>query len=320
MYEAGAAKSIVPGRVHASLFDDGPVTICFDPWLDIIDPARPPFGFKFLTGRRRNVIAVKSIANNWYQEPALPDIIAQVNELAGARERLGYGTSMGAYAIHNFAGALNITRGLLFGPQFSVDPAKAKFDQRWRRDAEKLTFTHDTPAESPSLRGFLLYDGQNILDRMHAALILRHHALAPVAINYAGHKLTEFFAPDCALADIVMRFIDDRLTYADIVTHRRRLRAASTLYWERLAEQAVLHKKFTLALRAAAKTADRTGRLTLLGSHWRACALHLSGNEAEAAASWRKLLADPSRQVNAAWLLERFRKKFRITQIALTEA
>src|SRR3712207_3764874 len=91
-------------QLFASVTHDGPGVVCFGTWLPVPGGPRPPFGFAWCRSRGLNVVSVRSLRNDWYQNAEMDRILDLVDAACGpARPRFGYGSSMGAYAVLNFS-------------------------------------------------------------------------------------------------------------------------------------------------------------------------------------------------------------------------
>jgi len=82
---------------------------------------------------------------------------------------IGYGGSMGGYAVLRYAALIGLHRGFVFSPQFSVDPSEAPFD-RYRTEAFFKPEFHSGMGIRPEhIAGDIqvFYDPYEIVDRMH---------------------------------------------------------------------------------------------------------------------------------------------------------
>lgn len=63
-------------------------------------------------------------SNNWYPQGIIRECLpAVLTKIEHFKQRITYGSSMGAYAAIKYSRALGATASAAFGPQFSIDPA-----------------------------------------------------------------------------------------------------------------------------------------------------------------------------------------------------
>ncbi len=158
----------------------------------------PPFAISMARELGMAFLGVIPRTNCWWQHPefgAVRDVIAA--KLAG-REVMAYGSSMGAYGIINAAAEVEITRGLAFVPQYSIDRAVVPFEKRWSDEAAQLTFENDRIQSAEITAPFtVIYDEDHGLDRQHIALLKprmpqsRFISLPGSGHNPAAHLLAQ---------------------------------------------------------------------------------------------------------------------------------
>src|SRR5258708_27247066 len=85
------------------------------------------------SGRKRmadrlNVSAVWFVSHepNWFPQDETVTAISSLNDMISSRffVGIGYGLSQGAHAILRYESELNLTVGLAFSPQASIDPSE----------------------------------------------------------------------------------------------------------------------------------------------------------------------------------------------------
>jgi len=81
-----------------------------------------PWGFDFVKSYNVNVLSFSSIVKaNWYRSHEVHDFIKLLSKkLSIFNEKLGYGGSMGGFAVSAFSNCLGINRQLLMNPISSL--------------------------------------------------------------------------------------------------------------------------------------------------------------------------------------------------------
>jgi len=288
----------IDGRVnklYSAIVGHGPVVICFDQWTQNPDITAPPFGFAFWKSRGANVVAVKSGVNDWYQGAEMPAILAAIDEMCGDRERIGYGSSMGAYAVLNFSTELRISQALLFAPQFSIDRSLVPFERRWTGEFERTKFVRDQVAVSrPIERGAIFFDPREIDDGRHIALISVRHPLPIVKVPFSSHSTIQYFSTAGALARLAEEVVFHGIPVEGLIAKRRALRLNSSLYWTKRSQANHRRKRFALALEDALRAETLPKNDSAFSAHLRATALWGMHQRDAAIAIWRAQTSDPN--------------------------
>ena len=201
-----------------------------------------PFGKDFLD--RHEVPGVYFVAkwNHWWQpagcRPAAQAARAYLDSL-GPASVMTYGSSMGGFGAALHSRDLGADTVLMLAPQFSVDPAKAPGETRWKAEAGRLTFLHDdlTAQISRTARKILIYDPRTP-DQAHADLFaaIPNTELFPTPAG--GHAIGHFLLQTSMLQDLVLTALEGRLTwqgYRSLVRQRRR---QAGNYWHQLGRAA----------------------------------------------------------------------------------
>ena len=108
-----------------------------------------------------DVVAFKSAKNLWYQNLSSETLTAVERFIAGHQtsyvKRVGYGSSMGAYAAIQFSRSLRLDIVLALSPQFEIDKP---YDQRWQSAASLIEFQHriDASTIASECKYFVAYD------------------------------------------------------------------------------------------------------------------------------------------------------------------
>ena len=289
-------------QVQAKITSDGPTAICFDPWLNKQDPARPPFGLRYFSSNNINVVSVKSHGNHWYQFAEMDEVIARINRRVTSRQRVGYGSSMGGYAAINFSERLSLTSVLLFAPQFSPDLAKVPWENRWR-EQEDLECRYDVVSEIAPIGGYIFFDPYNLNDRKHAALITQRHPLTPIKMPFSGHHALDWFGQNKTISQLIKSVIFDPGRQADAIHDRRRDRDKIANYWFNLSAHCLGKGRPVMALRAARRGLECERGDLVLARHSYAVCLYATGALEEAQLIWRTALANPAEMARQRFLL-----------------
>lgn len=207
---------------------------------------RPGFGQDFLRKAEIDGIFVTCRGNDWYQYPETPKALAVIAERAKRYpEVVTYGSSMGAYAAIRFASTIGANRVVAISPQYSIDPACAPFEKRWRRDAERIPFIGDDMAAfaPKSALVYILVDplhpdfahARLLSEALPKAVILR----APFAKHPVGHFLRESGIINIVISGLVL----GKLSVAEWCNLRRSRRMLSPIYKSTLEERLSLRRQ-----------------------------------------------------------------------------
>lgn len=236
--------------VHSQVSDDPLVVVNFEFWWPAPSLAPAPTAEEFFTARGINFVGVRGAANDWFQDDEILDVIEAVRVATPGGRRVGYGGSMGGFAVINFAEDLELHSLVAVCPQFSIDPAKVPFEPRWRDEAAAITFRHDKIGRiSPIRRGYGIYDPATI-DARHAALIRARHDIAPIELRFAGHDVLRMLTEAGVAAELLIGLVTDRFDRAAFVRNLRSGRGQSGVAWLGAAEARARRGHARAALRA----------------------------------------------------------------------
>jgi hypothetical protein len=236
--------------VYHRVSDSPDVVVNFDWWQPAPSREAPSSAADFFVKRGINFIGVKPAQNDWFQQDEILRAIAAIRAATPGARRIGYGGSMGGYAVINFSADLGLDTMIAVCPQFSIDRAKVPFERRWEPEAASITFRHDRIVAIPPIqRGFVLFD-PNDIDAKHWHLIARRHPLTPLAISFAGHYQLAFLNQVGLTADLLLDVINNTF---DRVAFRRRIRTVrshSNIIWQGAAISLAHRRAFEQAMRA----------------------------------------------------------------------
>jgi hypothetical protein len=173
--------------------------------------------------------------NNWYQTPDMPAALdAAAVYCRGFGRVVTYGSSMGAYAAVIASRALGADAIIAMTPQFSIDPAKVPFEQRWRRYASALDFLwDDMPAGiAPNADLHILYDPVDALDAKQVALFRPHtRSMAALPLPFSGHPVLPHLIELELHSEVVEGLTRGTTSVRDLRQIVRARRAGSACYW-----------------------------------------------------------------------------------------
>ena len=222
------------------------VAVTFTP----LGTGRPGRGDGFAQGflKKRGIPSLCFVSrwDHWWLVPGMAEALRLAAGIAKGFPRVvTYGASMGGYGAIAFSKAVGATEVLAFSPQYSIDPRRVSFEQRWKHHAEKIDFAHEDlgPMRSNTAEIMLFYDPRSP-DARHAALIdaerVRHFKAANV-----GHGVIGYLNAIGTLGKVVEAVLDGREIPlpADFLKRRREWSG----YWKSVADQAIKTGRLPLA-------------------------------------------------------------------------
>jgi len=223
-----------------------------------------PLGFEMVQRKEWSLLSIQSLSDSWFRAS---DLVAFFDSLAasGFFESftqvifLGFGPACG-HAACAYSSAAPGAAVLSSAPAATLDPERAGFDRRFRRD-RKRDFSRygDAPAlVAGASEVVILYDPTDAASGAHAAQFRGPQvALAPLRFTGpAPHRLVA----DGGLLVLLLRALSNRrLTRARVAALVRPIRRTDATYLWRLARIAQSHGQFDRARRVAEYAADVTG-------------------------------------------------------------
>lgn len=190
-----------------------------------------------------DVVAFKSTKNLWYQNLS-QETIAAVDQFIATRatpyvKRVGYGSSMGGYAVIQFSRSLKLDVVLALSPQFEIDKS---YDQRWQAVAKLIDFQHriDSSAIAVDCKYFVAYDPGTI-DLCHVEKLrelIVEERLVEIPTPYSGHPAGHYLAETGLIQDLVISVLKNgTVEHIAISKHRRRSKTYLYELSKRLASQ-----------------------------------------------------------------------------------
>ena len=275
---------------HVPAGDGRRHVVTFDPWHADLTLDRPAFGEAFLAKEGIAATHVLTRGNDWYQYPELFEALAAARATtAGAERVVTYGSSMGAYAAIRFIDAVGAHGALALSPQYSVDPRKAPFEDRWGQAQRAIRFVDaiDGPVRSGCVPT-IVYDPRSI-DRLHVARFRDDIPIAEIRIPHAGHPATTYALEAGLLRQMLFDLLDDTLDVRATEAALRARRGTLPLYFSLLADaQPTWRPRTSVALaRRAAEMAPKSA----VAHHYLAMRLAAAGAYAEAGTAHRASIA-----------------------------
>ncbi len=256
------AREIFRGRhyraVHCHVSNDPLVVVNFEFWWPTPSIEDQPSAEAFFAARGINFVGIRGAHNDWFLDDEILDVVAAVRRATEGCRRVGYGGSMGGFAVINFAHDLHLDSLVAVCPQFSIDRAKAPFECRWAEEAATIAFRHDKIALIPPIQdGYLIYDPASI-DAAHAVLIREYHPLVAVPIPFTGHDILRALGQADVLEELLIGLIAGGFDRPTFVRRLRAGRSRSGVCWLCAAEARLRLGHLRAALRAILAAKDLT--------------------------------------------------------------
>ncbi|MBD7941364.1 tetratricopeptide repeat protein [Brevundimonas guildfordensis] len=227
---------------------------------------RPGFGEEFLRNAGVSAIHVMGVREDWYQYPEMAAAMQAVRQAtAGAERVMTYGSSMGGYAALRFADAAGANAALAISPQYSIDPNKVPFEQRWIQDSRRIRWLPEIDGQlTCSVSPVVVFDPVGH-DGLQGALIQRDIEIRPVRLPYVSHPATTYLGEVGLLQSLVLQTLSGELDVGAFNRKARQARRRSGLYIANLA-QAQPDYRQSLAVSLARLSVERAPGNPLAGS------------------------------------------------------
>jgi hypothetical protein len=195
------------------------LAVTFQPY-DFLGFDAKGFGENFFVSLGYDVLCFKITENEWYQNASVEDMTNLTEKyLKHYSSRVGYGSSMGAYAALYFAKALELHKVIACSPQFSIDSSSVSFELRWIEEAASLPFNHTPMTGDDDIEVIMLYDPFNELDKQHVNLIRQEFPTGQdIKLPFSGHPSITALA-EC---EMLRHSLECLLDGKDIDLHRTR--------------------------------------------------------------------------------------------------
>lgn len=153
-----------------------------------------------------SVLGFVAKAPNWYPQRDMQraiDHLANDPALQGFKKRLGYGSSMGGYALLRYGKALQLDMAFVLAPQCSIDPADIT-DPRFNKFFNPAL--HPAMKLQPQDIDFpvvAVFDPLDVVDNAHMREIACSGEVMPLPVRNAGHVVAELVAGTVRLARVL---------------------------------------------------------------------------------------------------------------------
>ncbi|MBF7695518.1 hypothetical protein [Acinetobacter rathckeae] len=184
-----------------------------------------------------NVIGVMPKEKSWFPVESMYQMMQAVEPyLAQFKTIVGYGGSMGGYAVIKYAKLLRMSRAIAFVPQYSINPQEVE-DRRYAEFFDiNLHRDMDISAQdiSPQTDYIIVYDPYYNEDKEH---YLKIKGLLPrlmtLNLPFTGHDALSVLASSSLLNDFIRHKLDQNYFYTQI----RQVKKNSKFYYRNVIGQ-----------------------------------------------------------------------------------
>jgi hypothetical protein len=200
---------------------------------DHAPPASMGAGQEFFEKNEISAVHIISKANHWWLTkeflPAL-DLVRSYADREGYKELVTYGSSMGGYGALVASGRLRANRVVASVPQYSIDPEKAPWEDRWVKDAAKLTFGLEN-FEKQVGRGdiYIFSDPLYGPDQKHVQKIREHRPVKHLKVSFAEHDVSRVLVELGIISAVTLAAVRGEIEPASFGQMVRERRATSPL-------------------------------------------------------------------------------------------
>ena len=242
MEELYRSDSVVVRRVSAE--DRTRWVVTFDNFGIGAGFNRSGFGEAFFRSRGISAIHVLGRSDDWYQYDDMPLALKAVRvAVAGSDRVMTYGSSMGGYAAIRFADRLGANAVLALSPQYSIDPAKTPFDDRWNQDSHRIKWLPEI--DGPVVcqcRPVIVFDPKS-RDGSHVLRLSKDIQITGIPLPYSGHPATTYLQEANLLEPMILAVLDDTLDPHAAQAEARRTRKTNMAYLNELTRIQPPHRK-----------------------------------------------------------------------------
>ena len=183
-----------------------------------------------------NVIGIMPKQKSWFPESSMREMFAQIQELiAPFKTRIGYGGSMGGYAVIKYSNLLDLKRVVALVPQYSINPEEVE-DPRYNMffHPEQNAYMRIQPQDVAAEREYIVvYDPYCPEDRAH---YLKLEQVLPkiqtLNLPFTGHDAIAVLANSELLHDFLLHEFDASYFYRKI----RQVKKNSKFYYRKVIE------------------------------------------------------------------------------------
>lgn len=256
------------GPEHLALFvqEGDTLVVSFDRAARVYGEEKDglPLGFEAVRKREWSLLSILSLGDTWFRSA---DLVAFFDELADSGffdsfEQvifLGFGPACGHAACAYSAAAPGAVI-LASSPAATLDPERAGFERRFRRDRIRdFSRYGDAPRLVSAARSaVVLYDPTQTAAAAHAGQF-HGPSVTLVPLRFTGPSPHRLIAVGSLLVPLLRALVNGRLDRARVAALMRPVRRADPDYLWRLAQVAQSQGQFDRARRVADYAADVTG-------------------------------------------------------------
>jgi hypothetical protein len=188
-------------------------------------------------------VIVLTKKNDWFLNTDLPELLKSCAAVASSFTNVAcYGFSMGGYAAMIFSAAVRANRVALISPQFTIDRAKAPFEDRWRGASATIDFSLESFDDriAQDAAGFVVFDPNHDQDSRHARMILEKAPnWTPIRLWYGQHPASKFLVETGTLRAFGHALLGPSPTRLGLEKIYRNARGRSPSYLNYLAEKTI---------------------------------------------------------------------------------
>ncbi|WP_417697031.1 hypothetical protein [Psychromonas sp.] len=173
---------------------------------DLQDDNYSPWGFDFVKSYNVNVLSFSAIGKaNWYRSAEFHFFIKSLSkQLKVFNEKLGYGGSMGAFAVSAFSNCLGINRQLLMNPISSLSAKLTPWETRFKV-AKTFNWKGDfSDGAIAKAQNVIIYDPLFTLDVAH---VRRYQSSIKLKLPGVGHSIPKHLQNLGLLKSIFEQFL-----------------------------------------------------------------------------------------------------------------
>ncbi|MCF9045477.1 hypothetical protein [Acinetobacter nectaris] len=178
-----------------------------------------------------NVIGIMPKEKSWFPVESMQNMMEAVAPyLAQFKTVIGYGGSMGGYAVLKYSKFLNMSRAIAFVPQFTIDPQEVE-DRRYAEFFD-VSLHRDMKIQeqdvSKDIDYIIVYDPYYENDREHYLKIKQIlPAVMTLNLPFTGHEALSVLASSSLLNDFIRHDLDQPYFYEQM----RQVKKNSKFYY-----------------------------------------------------------------------------------------
>ena len=212
--------------------------------------------------KKRNIpsLCFVSRISCWWQTPdawAAVEAVRRNGFIKRYARKWAYSSSMGATGALMFGGDLDLDGILAIAPQYSIDPNKTPWDDRWKKDQERFPVINDRLHPSPNTRKVIFYDPLFPLDSKHVDKIIEEVGGERVKVPFALHSIQHVLLECGMLGDAVLQVLNGTFNSVEFTRMYRQRRSQSAMSLRTASLEALRRRQYNRALRLSERAIDR---------------------------------------------------------------